>query len=168
MLKLRFVVGILFFVPVFAFGDSIELKDGTKIEGRIILVDSSQVTIEMEIASGIREEKSHPRSEVAQIQRATPDESAFKEINSVPVPATSDHPTVYDASLERVRSFMRSYTYSKHLPEARKLAPTLESARPPRGQCPHPGPHGQPCHRPRGDGTHCGVTKCSPIATFPS
>ena len=157
MLKLRLVVGILFFVPAFAFGDSIELKDGTKIEGRIILVDSSQVTIEMEIASGIREEKSHPRSEVAQIQRATPDESAFKEINSVQVPATSDDPTVYDASLERVRSFMRSYTYSKHMPEAR----------PPRGQCPHPGPHGQPCHRPRGDGTHCGVTKCSPIATFP-
>lgn len=158
MLKLRVVVGILLFVPAFAFGDSIELKDGTKIEGRIISVDSSQVTIEMEVASGIREEKSHPRSEVAQIQRATPDESAFKEINSVPVPATSDDPTVYDASLERVRLFMRSYTYSKHMPEAR----------PPRGQCPEPGRHGQPCHRPRGDGTHCGVTKCSPIATFPS
>jgi hypothetical protein len=168
VLKLRLVVGILFFVPAFAFGDSIELKDGTKIEGRIISVDSSQVRIEMEIASGIREEESHPRSEVAQIQRATPDGSAFKEINSVPVPATSDESAVYDAPLERVRSFMRSYTYSKHMPEAHKLAPTLESACPPCGQCPQPGRNGQPCHRPRGDGTHCGVTKRSPIATFPS
>lgn len=122
-------MGIIFLVPALAFGDLIELKDGTKIEGRIISVDSSQVTIEMEIASGIREEKSHPRSEVARIQRATPDESAFKEINSVPVPATADDPAVYDAPLERVRSFMKSYAYSKHMPEARKLAATLESER---------------------------------------
>ena len=122
MLKLRLVVGILLFVPAFAFGDSIELKDGTKIEGRIISVDSSQVRIEMEIASGIREEKSHHRSEVAQIQRVT-----------------LDDPAVYDAPLERVRSFMRSYTYSKRMPEARKLAPSTWSmplARPPRPALP--------------------------------
>ncbi len=122
-------MGILFFVPIFAFGDSIELSDGAKIEGRIISADSSQVTIEVEITSGIREEKSYTRAEVAKIQRATPDESAFREVTSLPLPATADDPAVYDAPLERVRSFMRSYAYSKHMPEARKLAASLESER---------------------------------------
>ena len=129
MQKLRFVVGVLLLSPVFSFGDSIQLKDGSKIEGRLISADSSQVTIEVEIAAGIREEKSYSRSEVVNIQRAAPDELAFEEITSVPVPATADDAAVYDAPLERVRSFMKSYAYSKHMPEARKLAGVLESER---------------------------------------
>ena len=66
---------------------------------------------------------------MAKVQRATQDDVAFEEIAAITLPATADDAAVYDAPLERVRSFMKSYAYSKHMPEARKLAGALESER---------------------------------------
>jgi len=117
-------------MPLLAQGSEwIELKDGTKVEGKIVSTGVDTVVIEVQTSPTIREEKSFPRAEVAKVQRATQDDVAFEEIAAISVPATVDDPAVYDAPLERVRSFMKSYAYSKHMPEARKLAATLESER---------------------------------------
>lgn len=109
--------------------DSIELKDGTKIEGQILSVTPEAVLIEVQTSPTIREEKSYPRAAVAKIQRAGQDDIAFEEIAQITAPGTADDPSVYDALLEPVRTFMKNYAYSKHMPEARKLAATLESER---------------------------------------
>jgi len=124
-----FLVGLLALVPAFSFAESIELQDGTKVEGKILSVTSDTVLIEVQTSPTIREEKSYPRADVAKIQRATQDDVAFEEVAAISIPATADGPAIYDAPLERVRSFMKSYAYSKHMPEARKLAATLESER---------------------------------------
>ena len=121
---------LLLLIPLLAQGSEwIELKDGTKVEGKIISAGADTVTIEVQTSPTIREEKSYPRAEVAKVQRATQDDVAFEEIAAITVPATADDPAVYDAPLERVRSFMKSYAYSKHMPQARKLAASLESER---------------------------------------
>ena len=117
-------------MPLLAQGSEwIELKDGSKVEGKIISAGADTVTIEVETSPTIREEKSYPRAEVAKVQRATQDDVAFEGIAAISVPATADDPAVYDVPLERVRSFMKSYAYSKHMPQARKLAASLESER---------------------------------------
>jgi hypothetical protein len=107
----------------------IELNDGTKVEGKIISAGSETVTIEVQTSPTIREEKSFPRAEVAKVQRASQDDVAFEEVTAIAVPATADNPIVYDAPLEKVRSFMKSYGYSKHMSEARKLAASFEAER---------------------------------------
>ena len=110
-------------------GESIELRDGTKIEGKILSVNTETVLIEVQTSPAIREEMSYPRSDVAKIQRASQDDVAYAEVAALSVPSTADNPAVYDAPLERVRSFMKNYAYSKNMPEARKLAATLEADR---------------------------------------
>ena len=110
-------------------GESIELRDGTKIEGKILSVNTETVLIEVQTSPAIREEMSYPRSDVAKIQRASQDDVAYAEVAAFSVPSTADNPAVYEAPLERVRSFMKNYGYSKHMPEARKLAAALEADR---------------------------------------
>lgn len=121
---------LLVVLPFVAQGSEwIELKDGTKVEGKILSAGSETVTIEVQTSPTIREERSYPRAEVAKVQRATQDDLAFQEIAAISAPLTADTAAVYDAPLDRVRSFMKSYSYSKHMPEARKLAALLESER---------------------------------------
>lgn len=108
----------------------IELKDGTRVEGKILSVTAQGVLMDVQTSATIREEKNYPRAEVAKIQRAGKDDLAFAEVAEISVPATADDPAVYDALLEqKVRPFLKNYTYSKHMPEARKLAATLEAER---------------------------------------
>lgn len=120
---------LLCFAPTIHASESIELQDGTKVEGKILSVNPATVLIEVQTSPTIREEKSYPRAEVAKIERASQDDLAFEEVAALAVPATADNAAVYDAPLERVRSFMTSYGYSKHVPEARRLAATLETER---------------------------------------
>jgi hypothetical protein len=117
-------------LPLTGYGvESIELQDGTKIEGRILAVTSETVRIEVQISPAIRGEQSYPRAEVAKIHRAGQDDIAFEEVTRITAPATADDPAVYDALLEPVRIFMGNYAYSKHMPQARQLLATLEGER---------------------------------------
>ena len=109
--------------------ESIELRDGTKVDGKILSVTADTVLMEVQTSPTIREEKSYPRSEVTKMQRATQDDVAYAEVAALTVPSTANNPAVYDAPLERVRAFMTNYAYSKHMSEARKLAAALESDR---------------------------------------
>ena len=109
--------------------ESIELRDGTKVDGKILSVTADTVLMEVQTSPTIREEKSYPRSEVTKMQRATQDDVAYAKVAALTVPSTANSPAVYDAPLERVRAFMTNYAYSKHMSEARKLAAALESDR---------------------------------------
>lgn len=110
--------------------ESIELRDGTKVEGRIVSVTADSVVVDVPTSPTIREEKIYPRADVAEIRRAGRDDIAFEEVAAIVVPPTADDPAVYDALLEqKVRPFMQNFAYSRHLPEARKLAAALEAER---------------------------------------
>jgi hypothetical protein len=111
-----------------AAADWIELKDGTRVEGTIINVSPEEILMEVQTTPTIRAEKSFPRADVTKFQRASQDDLAFAEVAAVVVPATADSPAVYEAILEaKVRPFMKQFAYSKHMPEARKLAAQLEA-----------------------------------------
>lgn len=128
--KKLLLLGLLCLPPALYGTEAIELQDGTKIEGRILSVTPESVIMDVQTSPTIREQKSYPRSDVAKIRRASQDDIAFQEVAAIVVPPTADNPSVYDALLEqRVRPFMRNYPYSKHMPEARKLAAALEAER---------------------------------------
>lgn len=99
------------------------------MDGKILSVTADTVLLEVQTTPTIREEKSYPRSEVTKIQRATQDDVAYAEVAALTVPSTANNAAVYDAPLERVHAFMTNYAYSKHMPEARKVAAVLESDR---------------------------------------
>lgn len=108
--------------------DWIELKDGTRIEGSISVVTPESIIIEMQSTPTIREEKSYPRANVANFQRATEDDLAFAEIANTTIPSTADSTAVFDAQAGKaIRKFIANYPYSKHVAEARKLAAKIDA-----------------------------------------
>ena len=109
--------------------ESIELQDGTTVEGKILSAGPETVRIEVQTSPTIREEKTYPRAEVAKIRRTGPDDLAFEDIAGLTAPGTADDPAVYDVLIEPVRLFMKNYAYSRHMPQARQLSATLESER---------------------------------------
>ncbi len=126
--KLLFL-GLLCLPLATVLAESIELKDGSQVEGKILSVTPETVLIEVQTTPTIREEKSYPRADVVKIQRASQDDIAYEEIAAIALPATADDPSVYDAPLEKIRAFMKDYAYSKHMPQARQQAVDLEAER---------------------------------------
>ncbi len=127
--KKLLLLGLLCFSLKTYGSESIELQDGTKVEGRIVSVTTEAVLIEVQTSPTIREEKSYPRADVAKIQRYGQDDLAFEDIGRITAPATADDASAYETLLEPLRNFMRNYAYSKHMPQARQLVATLESER---------------------------------------
>ena len=119
----------LLFLPLSTVrADSIELQDGTTIEGKILSVGPEAVVMEVRPSPTIVEEKTFARTEVARISRTSADDLAFEMLTQTGLPSTADSPEVYEAYLEsQVRPFMKEFAYSKHMPAVRRLAAQLEA-----------------------------------------
>lgn len=112
----------------FVCADSLELKDGTRVEGKITSLTPEEVIIEIRPTPSIIEEKTFSRAEIARVHRTSPDDVAFAEIESITIPDTVGKVGTYDALLDRrIRPFMENFAYSKHMPTVRKLAASLET-----------------------------------------
>jgi len=108
--------------------ESIELTNGTKVEGKILSVDSQSVVMEVSPSPAIIEEKTFPRDQVAKINRPRPDDLAFDRLSKAGIPNTADSPEVYGKFLEsQVQPFMKDFAYSKHMPAVRKMAAEVEA-----------------------------------------
>lgn len=108
--------------------ESIELQDGTKVEGKILSVTPESVVVEVRPTPGIVEEKTFARTEVKRIKRTSPDDLAFEKLREAGLPNTADKPEVYEKFLEsEVRPFLREFAYSKHVPTVRKMAAEAEA-----------------------------------------
>lgn len=110
--------------------DWVELTNGTRVEGTIVSVSGKEIAIEAQTSPTIKEVRNIPRGEVAKFEKATADDVAFLEVQGIKIPATARSAAFYDDMLtNKVQPFMKSYAYSKHMPEARKLAEQLQKER---------------------------------------
>lgn len=130
-IPVRLIVCLMLVLPFFSVrADWIETRNGKKTDGKILSVTSDSILMEVQISPSIIDQKSFPRSEVANFQRASQDDVAFAEIAETGVPATADSAADYDRVLDGlVRPFMKNYPYSKHMGDARKLVAQLEQER---------------------------------------
>lgn len=119
----------LLFLPLAGIqADSIELQDGSKVEGKILSITPESVVMEIRPTPTVVEEKTFARTDVARINRTSADDLAFERLEQTGIPATADSPDVYGKILEsQVRPFMQQFAYSKHMPAVRKMAADLEA-----------------------------------------
>ena len=123
----KLLLSFLLLPLTFVLADSIELRDGTEIEGRILSISPESVVMEVRPTATIVEEKTYARAEVARINRTSADDLAFERLSQAGLPSTADSPGVYEALLEsQVRPFMKNFAYSKHMPAVRQLAARIE------------------------------------------
>lgn len=102
--------------------DTIFLKDGTSLEGRVVREEGDNYVLEVQVTKSIRDERRLPKTSVAKIQRETDDEKPYQALKElVPVPdlaTTAD----YDKLLEeKFDPFLKQHGTSRHYREVRDM-----------------------------------------------
>jgi hypothetical protein len=117
--------------PILAFtlhsaADTILLKDGTQIDGRILSQDDQNYVIEVQVTRSIKDEKTIPKSDVVKVEQETPDLKDFAQIAAlIPVPdmLAADQ---YNARVKVVEKFLNQYPASSKAAQAKSILKTLK------------------------------------------
>lgn len=109
-----------------ASADTFILKDGSKLEGRILKEDGENYVIEVQVTRSIKDEKTVAKADVAKVEREKPDLKAFESI-AVLVPAPdmlgADQ---YAARIQAVEKFLGEHRGSEKTKDARAILATLK------------------------------------------
>jgi len=107
-------------------GDVLVLKNGEKMEGKILRQDDEKYVVEVKVSESIRDEKVIPRAEVLRIELESEDEKAFKKIaDLVPTPDLLSA-EVYGARIERLEGFLKEYPSSAKAEKIKEMIESLE------------------------------------------
>ena len=110
-----------------AAADSVTLKSGEKIEGKIIVQGTDIVKIEVQISGSIKETKTFGMDEVAGIEKTAPDKVAFAAIQAnIPTPDLMSSADYDDMIRSGARRFLTTYPESEHVAEVTKIIEQLE------------------------------------------
>lgn len=113
-----------------AYADVIELKSGEVIEGKITLTSGTQVVIEVQVSSSIKEERVVEKADIARMDQKKPDEEAFLVIKDIGSPATVASAQEYaDLINGQLKPFLKKFPNSPHAPDVRKMVEVLEADR---------------------------------------
>ena len=112
--------------------DTVVLKTGETLNGKILEQTPEAVTIEYMVSSSISDQRSIPVAEIEKIQKVQPDEVAFASIQGYKLdPEWSMQPDNYERMSQALNDFLLRYANSPHAAEVQKnLADiTAEKAR---------------------------------------
>lgn len=105
--------------------DVIFLKNGEKIEGRILSENDERYVIEIKFTGTIRDEKIIPRAEVERIERESEDEKAFLKIaDLVPAPELLSEEG-YEERIALLEGFIKDHPASPKAGKAKEMAEAL-------------------------------------------
>jgi hypothetical protein len=118
-------VAALVLLSLNAFGDTITLKSGEKIEGKILSDTPAEITIEVK-TGGITDETKVPKAQVAKVDKEQPDEGAWQSVKNLKLGPNSLPQDQYDRVMRPLQSFLTEYPNSSHLAEVKKTLTAFE------------------------------------------
>ncbi len=124
---LKFFLLSIFFIAPHVNADTIKLKDGTTLEGKILEESPSTIKIEYNVNKSIKDIKSINRSEIKEIEKVSEDEIASNAIKSL-LP-TDDLLSVDDYNKilgDKPAKFLAQYPSSKHKDSVQKIIAEIE------------------------------------------
>lgn len=110
-----------------AMADTFVLKDGTRLEGRILREDPTNYHLEVQVTKSIKDEKVVAKADVTKIERAQADLIAFEPISKlVPTPdlLTSEE---YTVKIRAVEKYLADYRGGAKSKEAKEILATLKT-----------------------------------------
>lgn len=128
-MKFRFPIAsaLLLAAAVPASADIFVLKDGTRLEARILKETDDSYVLDVQISKSIKDEKTIAKADVAEIIEEKPDEKAFPKVQAlVPVPDLSPKEE-YDRRIAEAEAFIAEYSDSKLAEQAKQIVATLKS-----------------------------------------
>jgi hypothetical protein len=110
-----FCLVVLVMLMTGAIADTITLKSGENLEGKITKETDKDITVEVKISAGITDERVVPRSDIVNVEKASPDVLAYRAIAGYHLGVDSLALAQYDAPIEALRAFVRQYPNSTRL-----------------------------------------------------
>jgi hypothetical protein len=103
--------------------DTIILKNGEKIEGRIVDDTSEELTVEYKVSASINDSRTIPKGEIEKIEKESPDEVAYEKLRNLK-PQPNGYPAAaYEQIIAALQGFLDQHPQSPHKEE---IAKTLE------------------------------------------
>ena len=115
------------FLPHSAPGDVIFLKNGKKMEGRIVGEDDERYVLEVKVSASIRDEKIIPRADVLRIEEEAEDEKVFGELaDLVPTPDLLGG-EAYAERIEMLEAFLKDHPGSARADKVMEMIEALKA-----------------------------------------
>lgn len=112
-----------------AAADSLELKDGTKLEGVILREEGDDYIVQVQVTKSIKDERRIPKADVVKQTAEKKDETAFVELAKlVPAPDLLGEPA-YAGRIAKVAAFLKAFPDSSKKSAALKIHDELEAER---------------------------------------
>jgi hypothetical protein len=110
--------------------DTVVLKNGEKIEGKVLSETDNDVTIEFQVTASIKDERTVPKAEIAEVKKDAPDEAIFAALQAFKLGPNSQSAAGYEGAMRNLQAFLNQYPKSKHAGEvAQQLAAFAEEKR---------------------------------------
>ncbi len=106
--------------------DTVTLKSGEKIEGRILNETDTEVTIEVAVTASIKDQRAIKKADVEKIDKAQPDLEEWANLKNISLGEESLDPADYQRSINLLNSFVTQYPQSAHAAEAKKKVAALQ------------------------------------------
>lgn len=110
-----------------AFADTFVLKDGTRLEGKILSETADSYHLEIQVTKSIKDEKTVPKADVKEIVREKLDETAYEKLKGfVPTPdlLTTDE---YDRRILAINKFIKDHPKSAKVKDANAMLEVLKT-----------------------------------------
>ena len=110
-----------------AFADTFVLKDGTRLEAKVLSETADAYLLEVQVTKSIKDEKSVPKADVKEIVREKLDETAYEKLKGlVPTPdlLTTDE---YDRRILALNKFIKDHPKSPKVTDVNAMLATLKT-----------------------------------------
>lgn len=122
-----FVAIALASLCVSGFADTVTLKSGEKLEGKITGETATEISMDVKISAGITDSRTIPKAEVAKVEKEQPDVIAWQALKNLK-PGANSLPTAasYEPFIRSLRGFATQFPNSAHTADAQKAATAFE------------------------------------------
>lgn len=128
MLLRRLFLVLLATPLAISLADTVKLKSGEVIEGKVISTDNASVTIETQFSATITDQRTIARTDIALLSVASGDETAFAKIRDLKAPATALDATVYTDILDKqLRPFLKKFPTSTRVADVKAMIKSFEA-----------------------------------------
>jgi hypothetical protein len=121
--------GVLLGFAASGMADTVILKNGEKVEGRILAETDAQVTVEVKVTASIKDERVIKRAEIDKIEKAKQDEEAWVPLKALALGEDSMEPADYQAIITRLSAFVTQFPDSPRVKEAKTKIDEFQAER---------------------------------------
>lgn len=125
------LAGFLAVLPLTAArADTVVLKNGDKIEGKVQSETGDELTIEFKVTPTITDVRTVKKAEIAEVKKDAPDEAIFQALQVFKLGPNSQLPASYTKAIANLQAFLNQFPKSTHAGEvAQQLAAFADEKR---------------------------------------